>query len=351
MSLFKKLLRIKEEPPTPCVLEFRASDKEIQSIRVDDNSIYTLSNGIIKKWRKRDKQLSITLEKSDNTSLWVDDKYIYSGYHKKLDWLGHRREDILVFDKEGNFLKELSLPLLKGGAISNIFRIDMLYTTDDYIYGGYRVDFVADRGRSIGFHRIVIWDKQGALINDSKAMSPDCHFAMDKKYMYCLSAVALQFRSKEPQIRDISYELSNPPKIMKIVGGVHIYDISNPQSIKKVKIVESIPPHEILVDDKNVYLYKRRHIQVFDKCHWNTVWERKNKLLDEISKVHIDDKYMYVLHYGLKHKQLDIHDKYSGTIIKTIYAEDTINCVTTDNSNIYAGLSNGMIKVWDKTQI
>jgi len=105
---------------------------------------------------------------------------------------------------------------------------------------------------------ITVWDREGNLVNYLQdSLCPDSYFAMDERYIYALSRLdALA------------------------VKGLYIYDKSNPLNIRRIKRIKDIKSHNIL--------------EVLDKSAWRTIWERKNKMTDEISKVYVDDNYLYV---------------------------------------------------------
>jgi len=324
--VFGKIFRQKGEQTTLPTMDFKACDTGIQSISVDDEYIYTLGKGIIEKWRKRDGELVSTFGEFDNNSLLIDEKYVLSSYYEKSFGIGRKHENIRVWDKEGHLIQTLDAPSPSlGRTFRDIYEIGFVSINANYIYGLYRLDFQKEQsGSRTGHIVITVWDREGNLVNYLQdSLCPDSYFAMDKRYIYALSRLDTL-----------------------AVKGLYIYDKSNPLNIRRIKRIKDIKSHNILVDDRNVYLYKRRHIQVLDKSAWRTIWERKNKMTDEISKVYVDDNYLYVLHYGLRHSQLDISNKTKDSIEKTIYGDNTINCVVTDDENIYAGLSNGMVNVW-----
>jgi len=329
MRVFKKIFKQKGEQTTLPTMDFKAYDARVQSISVDEEYIYTLGRGVIKKWRKRDGELVSTFGETDNNFLLVDEEYILSGYYEKSFGVGRKHENIRVWDKDGNLIRTLDAPSPSlGQTFRDIYEVGFVSVNASYIYGLYRLDFQKEQsGSRTGHIVIMVWDKKGDLVNSLQdASCPDSYFAIDDRYIYALSRLDTL-----------------------AVKGLYIYDKSNPLNITRIKRMKDIKPHYILVDDRHVYLYKRRHIQVLDKSAWRTIWERKNKITDEISKIYIDDNYLYVLHYGLRHNQLDICNKNNDAIVKIIYADNTINCVVTDDKNIYAGISNGMVNVWEWT--
>lgn len=330
MNLLKKLFGIKDEPPTPPVLEFHAADKKIQSISVDGSSIFTLSDGVIKRLNGKTGEF-LTFEESDNNFLSIAGEYVFSGYYEKSIGIGRKHENIRMWDKKGHLIRTLDAPSLSlGRTFRDIYEVGFVALDTNYIYGLYKLDFRKEQaGSHTGHIVIMVWNKEYNLVNFLQdTFCPDSYFAMDERYIYALSQLDAM-----------------------AVKGLYIYDKSNPLNITRIKRINNVNTHEIKIDDKNIYLYSRRHLQALNKYYLNVVWERKNSFLDEISKIHVDDKYLYCLHYGLRHNQLDIHDKYSGAIINTLYAEETISCVSTDSGNIYAGLSNGVVKIWSKNNV
>lgn len=307
-------------------MNFKAYDKGVREISADDRYMYTLGKEIIKKWRKRDGELVSTFEESDNNSLLIDAEYVLSSYYEKSRGLGAKHENIRIWDKDGYLTRTLDAPAPSlGRTFRDVYEIGFIYTDANYIYGLYRLDFLKEgSGDHIGHIVIMVWDKEGNLVSFLQDTScPDSYFAIDREYIYALSRLNIL-----------------------AVKGLYIYDKSNPMDITRIRRMNDIKPHYLLVDDYHLYLYKRRRIRVLDKDTWKIVWERKNKITDEISKIYLDNNHLYVLHYGLRRNQLDVCNKDIGYIMRTIYADCTVNCVVTDDKNIYCGLSNGMVNVW-----